>query len=406
MAIVAYASGVIDPTLNPNADPIIDLSDPLVTLPQSVQLYGDCIDDSGDPGPFSYSWTIMSNLPGSTVSLVDPNLQNPTVQDVDVWGNVRLFVVATNTSTAETSETDPLRAPSSAFVVIRVLSEKQTIQKPAAGERNWMDDVWTWAQRIEDFAASSLAPHAIIDHTDVTDATGFDLEQLTGGGYAFDPEPGATGAPANPPDAFGNSILHRHYGSDVDVATIATPGTIYLDPGFVGDPTSPTAITNDFLMLSAHAWFGYDEVDGLVPNVVPGRTLGVSGLAPMFVFGLPPGVNGEYWLRDYSVAFNVAGPHPDRYQFDIVRGDGASPLTMTPIAGSDMTMPVLVDPVNQLTAHHLGQWSIEENAGSPDDIALFDGANRDFIGVRCISAPPNPDRAQGITVTLFLRRNT
>jgi hypothetical protein len=404
MSIVAYASHDANPTANPHVDAFLDLSDPLVVLPKDVQLNGDCIDDTGDPGPFTYRWYMMAIPPGSAAVFNDDLLQSPTLEDVDIWGNYRVFVVATNTNTGITSQQDPLRAPSSAFCVVRVLSPKQTIQKPAAGERNWMNDVWEWAQRIEDFE-SGMAPHNIIDHLDVVDATGFDLEVLTGGGYVDDPEPGATGAAANPANPFGHSLLHKHYGSDVDLATIATPGTIYLDDGFVGDPDHPTALTDDFSMLSAHTWMDLDEKMGLVPHVVVGRPVPGHGTAPLFVFNIPKGNNGTWVVRNYGVHFNRVGPDPSRYRFELVKGDHAAPLNIATIVGSEFNMAPLVD-IAQIGAQHWSDWAHEANGGSVSDIGTVIGGT-DWLGFRVIDGPDFiDDMAQGITVTIFLRRNT
>lgn len=402
MAIVAYASGDPNPVGNPHVDPTVDLSS--VSLPQDVQLYAGCVDDSGDPGPFTYQWYVMAKQPGSLVAFDDPTSASPLLENVDIWGNVRVFVVATNTGTGETSQQDPLRAPSSAFAVVRVLSANQTIQKPAYGERNWFDDVWDWAQRIEDFTGG-LSPHKIIEHTDVTDATGHDLEQLTGGGYAVDPEPAATGQPANPPDSFGNSVLHRHYGSDVDVATTTTPGTIYLDPGFTGDPAAPTAITNDFAQLSAHSFHCHHPTLGVVDKVCVGRAAPGGSKECLFVWNLPPGTNGQWMVRNYAVHFNAVGPKPDRYQFELVLGAHANPLSLAAIAGSSFNMPALYSST-QLGFAHWGDWAHQSNGGAPGNIGAVVGGTH-WLGFRVVADTVIPeDMAQGITVTVFLQRIT
>ena len=403
MSIVAFASANQNPVANPNQDPQVDLQDPLIVLPQNVMVHAGCVDDSGNPGPFTYQWYLMAKPPGSAAALDDETITSPTLEDVDIWGNYRLFVVATNTATGETSQADPLRAPSSAFCVVRVISPKQGIQKMAAGERNWFNEAWTWAQRIEDFQAG-LAPHKIIDHIDVVDATGFDLENLTGGGYAVDPEPAATGQPANAPDAFGNSILHKHYGSDVDVATVATPGTIFLEPGFQGNPQQPTALANDFVKLSAHAFHTLDSKVGLVGRIMKGRFVGGHGQAPLFMWCIPPGLNGQWEIRNYGVHFNACTPTPKLYKFELVKGSHNGPLNVFPIANSQFHMPPLFQPA-QVGAQHWADWAHEVNNGSTAEIDVVVGGT-DWLGFRILESPDLADASIGITVTVFLRRVT
>ena len=140
MSIVAFASANQNPIANPHQDPQVDLQDPLILLPQNVMVHCDCVDDSGNQGPFTYQWYLMAKPPGSAAALDNETIQSPTLEDVDIWGNYRLFVVATNSVTGDVSEQDPLRAPSSAFCVIRVLSTNQAIQKPAMAinEQNYL----------------------------------------------------------------------------------------------------------------------------------------------------------------------------------------------------------------------------------------------------------------------------
>jgi len=144
MSIIAYASANADPIGNPLEDVSIDLAvTPLGTIP-NIDLYGAAVDSGDGAAVFSWAWAIVGKaIESSAVSIVNAALQDIEVQDIDVWGNVRLMLVATNTGTLETSETDPLLAPSSAFVTIRVLSEVKSLQKPAPGERNWHDEMAT-----------------------------------------------------------------------------------------------------------------------------------------------------------------------------------------------------------------------------------------------------------------------
>ena len=199
MAIIAYAAGVASPQSNPSTDKIVDLAVTALGSVPNQALYGAAT-DSADASPvFTYAWTIIASPTGSTAALVNAALQNVEIQNINIWGNVRLFLVATNTNTSLTSESDPLLAPSSAFVVIRLKSAAQGIQKMAAGERNWHDDLHIWADVLDTVSGS----HTIISHSDVVSAKGTDLDVLSNGSYAVDPDA------ANPTNAEGHSLLHK-----------------------------------------------------------------------------------------------------------------------------------------------------------------------------------------------------
>ncbi len=265
MTIVAYASGAQNlPNENPPAsytethDPVLELAN--TNLPVDVNLYGNAVDSNDANAVFTYSWSILSQThqnPGLTLS-GNGAVQNPTLEQVNTWGNIRCFLVVTNNNSGETSQTDPLRAPDSAFVTVRLKSPSATIQKIASGERNWHNDADDWVQAIEDIAAGNqgLPPHTITDHTDVVDATGADLEVLTGGGYANDPDAVAP----NP-----NGALHIHHGDQVDVATRNTRGTIALEDG--NGPAR--AINVETIVLTASiVWTRLDNGQ-VVPLIAP-----------------------------------------------------------------------------------------------------------------------------------------
>jgi hypothetical protein len=132
--IITYTSSQVNPIAN-QADKIIDLAQ--VSLPQtSIQLYGAAQDSSHPSASFFYSWS-LSKPEGSSASLSSETIQNPILNNVDTWGNYRLFLIATNTSTGETSQTDAVIAPQTAFVHVRVKSESKGLEKPCVGERNW-----------------------------------------------------------------------------------------------------------------------------------------------------------------------------------------------------------------------------------------------------------------------------
>jgi hypothetical protein len=212
MTVTAYASGNAAPKVNPDVDVEIDLS--AVVLPQPAQLYGDGADSTDPIATFTFQWYILSeSVPTTPAAFLGAStLQNASIQ-ANVWGNVRMFLVATNSVTLVSSETDPLQAPDSAFCRVRVLSANTGLQKTAPGERNYQETNYDLVEAVDTGAGTPVA-HAILSHTDVAVATGPDLDAMAGGGYA-----------ENPPA----TSLHRHKGADVDVATTVTQGTVTLE---------------------------------------------------------------------------------------------------------------------------------------------------------------------------------
>ena len=239
MAVTAFASADADPVANPNVDATVLQAD----LPVgSVQLYG-AAQDSLDASPvWVWSWTILAKPSGSSASLSNATVQNPTLDGVDVWGNYLVHLVATNTDNGNAqSESDPTAAPTSSFVVVRVTSAARTLQKPAPGERGWHVQYHDLVDEV-DAISNAVGSHNIGDHADVVDATGADLEALTSGGYADDPD-------AVSPNPGGR--LHKHRGDDIDAASTIAPGTLRLSEPAI-DPAAPKAITRGRLVFSAH----------------------------------------------------------------------------------------------------------------------------------------------------------
>jgi hypothetical protein len=261
MSITAYAAGVADPENNSTTDPTVVQGD--VANDKEVTLYGDASDTTNNSWPaangsdVTWAWALLNKPTGSSAAFKVVNgtstatSQNPIITPVDEWGNYRLFLVATNTTTSTTSEADPLKAPDSAFVTIRVTSTNAGIQKPAAGARNWHDNLHEWADKIDTNSAGDT--HTLnAGNTDVGDATGADLVALTQGGAAFDPA-----NTANP--------LHKHRGDHVDRAgyqlqpngtssafNVAYPGVVYLEEA-PDDLTAPTVLTQERIVYTGTA---------------------------------------------------------------------------------------------------------------------------------------------------------
>jgi hypothetical protein len=155
MAVTAYTSAAAGPTAS-QVDKTYDLAS--VSLPQAtLQLYGGGVDSLDGGAVWTYAWTLLQKPAGSAASLISGTVQNPVLQNVDVYGNYRLMLVVTNTNSGAHSETDPLKAPNTAFVQVRCLGANAGLQKPAAGERNWQDLWRQVVQAIEDLAGTAGA---------------------------------------------------------------------------------------------------------------------------------------------------------------------------------------------------------------------------------------------------------
>ena len=207
MSIIAYASAESDPIEYPLQDPVVDLS--TASLPASVTVYGAAVDSSNPSATFSWQWTLLDPASGPVLS--STTTQNITISNIDSWRNIRLHLVATNTATGLTSESNVLLAPSSSFVEVRVLSEYAGIQKVAKGSRAWQEAMYTWANAIED--ARGAETLALGDLSDVSTATGPLVHTLVGGGSAVNGSGGA---------------LHTHTGAHVANATTSATGVVRL----------------------------------------------------------------------------------------------------------------------------------------------------------------------------------
>jgi len=134
MTITAHAGWTNNPVSNPNST--ITHSLPLES--QTYNVFGGAVDSANPSATFTFAWSILLPRTGQTASLSSSTAQNPTLQNVnDTWGDLRLFVVATNPVTGETSVTDPKIAPASAFCTLQIESEARSLRLPAIGSRDW-----------------------------------------------------------------------------------------------------------------------------------------------------------------------------------------------------------------------------------------------------------------------------
>lgn len=166
MSITAFTSAAANPQ-SAQVDLEIDLSGDGELPVALVPLYGAAIDSEDESPSWSWSWSILRQPPGGSVAWASgaDDVQNPTLTNVTLWGNVRVFLVATNLNTGETSETDPNKAPTCAFVHVRVLSPRKGLEKPAPGEREWHARVWELIQVVEDLETPTDAQPVLLTAT-------------------------------------------------------------------------------------------------------------------------------------------------------------------------------------------------------------------------------------------------
>ena len=226
-----------------------------------------------------------------------------------------------------------MKAPSSAFVVVRVASPNRGIQKMAKGERNWYNDAWEWAQAIED-GAGGPSDHNIIDHNDVTAATGPDLEAMTQGGYAIDPDA------ANPLNDEGFRPLHKHYGSTINAGTDLARGTVKVEEVLVvGDPVALVKEVNQLVGTASHS----KDAGGFISRIDPqgeGYVIG-SEMCPVHilwrVFGT---ISLTQWSAQILSVPRLSGG--GAYEIRLVTFANESDLmtnTFAVVAASTITLP-------------------------------------------------------------------
>ncbi len=146
-----------------------------VDLNQIITMTGTAADTS-EPGRdadnFVYSWTII-DIPATSTFALSANVGRTVTGIMDVWGTIRVFCVATNPDTAETSEADPLLAPTSAFVDIKVRHSPTLLQKPARSQRNWHDEYYALVDYVAAIdTTATVNAHGVSDADPTTRTEG------------------------------------------------------------------------------------------------------------------------------------------------------------------------------------------------------------------------------------------
>lgn len=355
--IIAYASANADPINNPLNDAQVDLS--AVTLPTTVTLYGAAVDTADAGASFSWAWSILDPS-GPTLSAA--NTQNVVLSNIAAWHNVRLHLVATNTATSETSEADVILAPSSSFVEVRILSENRGIQKIAKGSRSWHPALESWADAIEN-------PVALNTLSDVTNATGAELDILRGGGLAES----------------GGAILHTHDGDHIADAATTAAGVVVLEEASSA-AGSPKVITQERILLTASTSVSIDKNGTRHEEIID--VSAANEAVPHFVFSVG---RHDLYIHRFSVALQDCGSTTNPYSFELFHstiaeyqaytlGHTVSTLTLTPTSANTPLFGSAASSANQTVS-----------AG--DVIALVVGA-----------APPSGSGGQLLHVTIEATR--
>jgi hypothetical protein len=148
MTITAYAGFSASPSTSANRNSTVAYS----SLPlNGLQLFGEAVDSNDPSASFSWSWSVLNNRTGQTATIGSATTQNTTLDNVAAqWGDVRIFLVATNTGTGETSENNPLLAPDTSQCFLHVESTNKQLTRPALGSRNWYVSLDNALQALED----------------------------------------------------------------------------------------------------------------------------------------------------------------------------------------------------------------------------------------------------------------
>ena len=389
MTIVAYASAAANP-LQSRSDAVVELSQNALPVAETV-FYGAAEDSGDNNAQWSWAWTIASKPPTSSVAFKDgiSNTQNISLVGHNVWGNVVLLLVATNLNTNQSSQTSFLLAPDSARVTLRVKSPNKGLQKIAAGERNHADESWALVQAVED-QTSGGSNHNILDHADVSFATGSDLDILVGAGIAS----------RNLQDP-NSPALHRHRGADVEPPSTSLPGTVIVETAAAAG-SYPKVPVNDHVPLVASVQ-GSRTKDGYLPGQVVPADYGHAGFVPSFGKGL------AYWratkelkIDHWAIVLGYAGSANAAavYKFHLYHATAAGVLNNTlngfSVGGAGVETTLTLNPAND------NDVAVGERAfATPLTVAAGD-----YLVVCCTQAPAPPDEPGGnLTVTVFTRRS-
>lgn len=123
-------------------------------LPEVVNLSASAVDSNNPGALFNFSWYIL-DLPVDSDAVLTSAGGATTSFTADEWGTYRIFCIAENQATEETTNTNPFAASLNSFIDISVLSEKHELEKPAKSERNWHNKYWHLVDTVENLTNDS-----------------------------------------------------------------------------------------------------------------------------------------------------------------------------------------------------------------------------------------------------------
>jgi hypothetical protein len=150
---------------NPINSPVRNLSTALTTIiGQQFTVYGDAVDTNDGQASFSFQWQVLNPRSGQTANLSPLNEAVSALKNFSgTWGDIRCFLIATNTSTLETSETNPLLAPESAFITLNLQSDNKRLTLPAVGSRQWWQAHDELTNTVEDLTIGESISSASVN---------------------------------------------------------------------------------------------------------------------------------------------------------------------------------------------------------------------------------------------------
>lgn len=327
--IIAHAGFSPNPATNPDrerTEGLIDLSPSTSGTP----LYASATDTADPAAAFSFAWQVLHPRTGQTAAPADPTAAQTTLDNITpVWGDIRLFLVAVNSATGESSESDPRQAPESAFITLKIESERRALTLPAIGSRAWAPAFDNLTRTLEelDLEGQSISAASI-------NAAGDLILTLTNGntlnaGRARG-EDGADGAD-------GLSVTAATITAQDHLELTLSDGST-LDAGALPSPS----ITTHQLYTAGPLYHYIDSGGAVASPLAPIKSSWVAGpwVAPRKVY-----------LNEISLTLLNGGTAQQPLSFELIITDAASfsAAGSTPPSGFPITFnagPISGDPIS------------------------------------------------------------
>jgi hypothetical protein len=312
--IIAHAGFSPNPATNPDRE----RTEGLIDLPASgTPLYAGATDTSDPAAVFAFSWQVLHPRTGQTAAPADPTASQTTLENIAaVWGDVRLFLVAVNSTTGESSESDPRQAPESAFLTLHIESERRALTLPAIGSRAWAPAFDELTRTLEelDLEGQSISAASI-------NAAGDLILTLTNGNAL------------NAGRARGEDGADGADGLSVTAADITPTGHLELtlsDGSTLDAGELPTPSITSYQLYTAGPIYHYIDSGGAVASpLAPIKSSWVAGpwVAPRKVY-----------LNEISLTLLDGGTAQQPLSFELIITDAASFSTAgtTPPSGTSI----------------------------------------------------------------------